>query len=287
MPESRVKTNKRFEAGSPLAGQQEPRCAPWTAWARLLIHRYEPVKQPQNLLDMALVHPFTTIRLIQERWIVATRELKPQINLFLNPKVLRVSRWHLPDLVNRFGDVRNESYVRATSLTLAGASPRASDLPVDQAYAGEPDLTTKLSSSIAQHLNAAGFERDVRKLVTTGRRASDETSRIRTSQLLLENANALAQRLLTHTRRVEARIAGLAELTLRRISATLERQTASAKSPADEPQAPARMAAIENAAASMQDEFRGRGIDVDQLTDRVIRELDRRVVAVRERMGRM
>ena len=286
MPESRVKTNKRFEAGSQLAGRPEPRCAPWTAWARSLIDRYQPVKQPHNSLDMALVHPFITIRLIRERWLVATRELRPHINLFLNPK-LGVSRWHLSDVVNRFGDVRNESYVRATSLTLAGASPHASDLPVNQdSYAGEPDLTTRLSSSIAQHLNAAGLERDVRELVTTRRRAIDETSRIRTSQLILENANALAQRLLTHTRRVEKRIEELAELTLRRISSTVERQTASDKSAADESAAQARLAAYQGAATSMQAEPGARGIDVDQLTDRVIRELDRRVVAVRERMGR-
>lgn len=272
MPESRAKTTNRFDTGGAVARRAEPRCAPWTSWARSLIDKYEPVKQRHNSLAMTLVRPFTTIRLMRERWQLATRELKPQINLLIHPN-LRISQWHLLAGVSNFGDVRHEGHERNYSLTLAAGSLQRIMLSGDHVrYGSEPALATRSSPSLDD---------------TTRRRAIDETSRVHWSKQILENADALAQRLLTHTRRVEERIEGLATLTLRQISATAERQTASTKPPVDEPTPQVRMAAYGGAATSMQAEFGGRGIDVEQLTDRVIRELDRRVVAVRERRGRI
>jgi hypothetical protein len=280
--ESRTKPKRRRGT---LARQANGQCSPWTWWVRSMIDRYRFVKQLLNSPEMTLVHPFTTVRLMRERWFLASREFKPQINLFIHPN-LKLSRNLFSNGVITLAEVKRENHERSDDLTLAVGAP-----PVRVMFGGEQVRydtylrpATRWLSYAADHRNP--LEPNSRELTTNRSLEIDETSHVRRNTQVLESSRKLAQRLTQNTRRVEARIERLAALTLQRNNATGEGRATARKRLAEERSAPARMGADEELSSSMQAPPVNSGIDVYQLTDQVIRELDRRIVATRERIGR-
>jgi hypothetical protein len=102
---------------------------------------------------------------------------------------------------------------------------------------------------------------------------------------MIQPAEALARRLVLHTRRIERSVEGIANRTLAAKGAPSEQQTRSTNTSLDDPAARVAATTGDQVLPETARKYTG-SLDVDQLTDRVLRELDRRVVAVRERFGR-
>jgi hypothetical protein len=242
--------------------------------------KYQPMQQQPDSTEMTLVDPFMIIRLMRERWLFATREFKPQINFFItrnrNP---RLNPWHWSSRVINLANVWSSDTDRSVSVSLAVGGPHPITAQYDQVRHGIDPATRFESVShfgAQQHLDLLKnglLERNSGELITGNRR-------------ILEKCQALAQRLELQTRRVEERREEGPMLTIQRISATAERKAPSTRVSVDEPLARAAMDGHPSPLSSMQGQF-GNLNNFDQLTDRVIRELDRRVVATRERLGRI
>jgi hypothetical protein len=280
VPESRTKFKRTTDAGGDIARPRHRRCSLWISWAQSLMGKYQPMQQQPDSTEMTLVDPFMIIRLMRERWLFATREFKPQINFFItrnrNP---RLNPWHWSSRVINLANVWSSDTDRSVSVSLAVGGPHPITAQYDQVRHGIDPATRFESVShfgAQQHLDLLKnglLERNSGELITGNRR-------------ILEKCQALAQRLELQTRRVEERREEGPMLTIQRISATAERKAPSTRVSVDEPLARAAMDGHPSPLSSMQGQF-GNLNNFDQLTDRVIRELDRRVVATRERLGRI
>jgi hypothetical protein len=241
------------------ATRQIPR---WTAWARALAGRHGRRHERLDHLALQLARPRALARSVQQRWIVSSRVVQPRISLAIQP-VLRGTFWQGPERVER--TARTERTERTRTNERFHDSERV--LPARPAL--QPALRTV-------------FER----LREPGRVLGGQPGQVERAA----EAPALARSLAARVRREETPLPGGTANRVLRESATSarreERQTEPASTPRGaDPRRPEIPGWGSPAAAPGGFAIPAPPINVEALTDQVMRQIDRRVGAWRERTG--
>lgn len=247
----------------------------WTAWARALARRHGRRHERVDCLALQLAHPRALARSFQQRWIVSSRVFQPRISLAIQP-VLRSKFW-------RGGAVAAERVLNTVRTEKALRTVKD-----ERFHRTERVRETERFREVERVLPARlALETVFARLREPGRVLANRQDR---AERAFE-APALARTLAARVRREEAPLPGGTATRMLRVSETSvqreERKAESAWTPrgADprRPEIPGwgSPAAVPGGFAVPAPP----AINVEALTDQVMRQIDRRVGAWRERTG--
>jgi len=284
-PASRILIKPSTLSGGPARLLPRTR---WAEWVRALAERWGRGSERNGRLAMVLLRPLTVTRHLRERWLLKSQRFSPKINLSV------------------------QVFLRATSSTVfAHASSRDLTLAdrrfqgVERVAPGEVVIPRGLAPS-------AGYSGDER----SGSRAADrgpvkpgrievmsplERVFVRSESLIEPREMARCvrlektlERLTGQSRRIESHFSSSA--TTRPAIAYSVNQTKVVSAASDNAETPVSIPGFDVSSQTRINREPGwdpsqlsRGgseISIERITDQVIRQLDRRVVAARERVGR-
>lgn len=249
----------------------------WTAWARALAGRHGRRGERVDGLALELARPRALAKTVRQRWIVSSRLVEPRISLAIHP-VLRASFW-------RGGVV--EKVLESTRTTRT-----------ERTYTDEHFRATERLRESREH----GIERlrEVERVLSARPALQTVFARLREPGRLLDGrlvreerlaeAPALARSLAARVRREEKPLPGGTPARVLRessVSSPEERRAPSSARGAEPGETPPRplpgwgSPAAPGAFAVPT----APPINVEALTDQVMRQIDRRVGAWRERTG--
>jgi hypothetical protein len=231
----------------------------WLHWAQSLADRHSRVAANRRGLSLTFLHPATNLLLSCGRWSRAAATIAPQINLSIG-LILR-------SLQQAGGD--------------ESASWRKMEWQVEGVKQIESLAADPQASVVKQQINT--WQRPLQRVFARAMvEVAGETaplSRARHETLLVERSLQIVRRVVDERRRVEEQ----ARRTLvAREQRNVSRPTAAA---AQETLMQSPRGLRVGAQGMMQ--TTAPPIDIEQLTDRVVSNIDSRIIAHRERMGRL
>lgn len=266
----------------------------WTVWARALSERHGRVAGRHEALELALVRRLPLMQRVQQRWLVSSQRFFPQINLAIHP-ILHQMIWREQTLLLPNAKTTETKSVELRRLITrqvigqpvflwpAAIPSAASRWTVEKSL---HETSDKILHQIFDHaLGRALGKRDSQfriplQFVFQRLFRSDESILLKRSQsATLTNVGTLVERLMRQSQRVEERAAEAATVVMRR--------------PPVVDRAPAMTGNQQTFVTTVagqswqQHTAPPPGINIEQITDRVVRQLDRRVVAARERLGKV
>ncbi|MFY9608518.1 MAG: hypothetical protein WAU45_07875 [Blastocatellia bacterium] len=244
----------------------------WVEWVRALAGTWGRGFKRSDRLAMVLMRPLTVTRHLRERWLVKSERFHPRINLSVQA-ILRASG---PTV-----------FVRGSSRDIVLADRRArTAAPVESRIeASGYRAADRVPGSIVRIDSASPLERIfTRSESPVEKRETHSSARV----------EAIIERLTRQPQRIESKVLTSAMTTTRSVNAYSVTQAKALN--ADSAEAQARIPGVDVFSQPRMDRDPGfeqsrwqrsePGISIERITDQVIRQLDRRVVAARERMGR-
>ena len=242
---------------------------------------------------MILVRPMPLLARVYERWLVSSRQFFPQVHLAVQP-LLRSTVWleqqRLTHTQSHFTREQRFSPPAQWCLTLSFLQPRHSNAlpPAGQAvFTVLPVESQALSPSSTVAMVAQAPGQVPRQLVLQRHQRIEAFTRWHHhSKLTEERVLTIARQVVRQTQRVEERVPGSMALLTRQPQATAHQATST-------PVTTEHMAASQPGIASvpthpwMTNPSPMPAINMEQLTDQVMRQMDRRMTAWRERRGRI
>lgn len=240
----------------------------WTGWARSLTERHGRIPLRHGVLTMILFQPLARLYFHCQRWQNHAGKLSPQIHLAIAP-ILPSRFWKdqsvLPlDYVGRMD--------RRIPVSSGQARSQAGDRVI---FLGS--IGSNLDQSALNNREIGGKNRVPLHQVFSRANGINEELQVNQSSLLVEESLRILRRVASERQRVEERMAmtPIARQLLQPSKDYLPATTENESQP--ETKTGARTWQQTTTAA----------INLDQLTEQVIRQLDHRLIAYRERMGKL
>ena len=249
----------------------------WDHWASSLARRYVRSSARRDALRMELLHLLSASEVVRNRWFVQAKRFFPQLHLSIQPVLQSL----------------NQTFLLKSSEPVSSPDAR-----FVSRYEAQDWLTNHSAASIAyelrrapeasfRQLNESAVERIFNR---TGYR--EMTQRYERS-LVGSIARELSDRLTQQTSRTESRLiqtpAANARPTTEQLPMLVVRQPEEKrplKNEKSDQKTPSIFDGVPGAEILNRSDLQQQSINIDQITDQVIRQLDRKVIAARERRGR-
>ena len=261
----------------------------WTGWAQSLRERYGRCSLRHRALAMTLTRPMALIHACCQRWERVAWMLSPQIKLAIGPILLYSSRQTMqPVLAAQAGAgyprLHSASGKQAVAGTRDLAAPgsvdgRASAAPSAIAWQGRTTQVERargsarliMASPLRRVFLRANFE-DANETVTI--------SRVNREVSLVAGCLQILRRVVDERLRVEERVQ---RIVMTRQQPTPVPVAAPAETGSMTMQSPR---GLRVGSPGMMQMASPVAVDIEQLTEQVVRNIDRQIIAHRERMGR-
>lgn len=235
----------------------------WTAWARSLAGRHGRRHERLDRLSLQLVRPRTLARAVQQRWFFSSRTVQPRIALAIQP-VLRASFWRTPERVERI------TRTATTSSTIETRTTHREQVREVERYRQTERVFTEQRPALLKVFERLRESRGLTGgLVGRQERAAEAT--------------ALARTLAARARREEKALPGEPPARVLRPTEPVGREERRDPDPR-RPEIPG-WGAPTSSLHGLMPIPAPPPINVESLTDQVMRQIDRRVGAWRERTG--
>jgi hypothetical protein len=236
----------------------------WDRWAKRLIRRHARMLARLGALALVLLGRGALRYLINERWKVLSQRFYPKIRLAIQPTQRRIA------LASHYSSPSSRTCEAPSQVSIALAS-------IDRSRSSRtPEMEIVVRSMLLQGI--------LQRL----HHVNEFTRKREQSELKKQNVRILVQRVVRQTQRVEERVAGTLALIARQGSGFAARQS---------------VGATESRKATTPDlhSTRGKGaftrmqntseppppVNIETLTDQVVQQINRRMTAWRERMGKI
>lgn len=267
----------------------------WSAWARALLRRHARIAQSHRLLEMALlVRSAPLIQRLHQQWLLASTQYFPRIHLAVQ-SILRHTVWR---------DLTQPSELRVITSPAQGkaiSTERFNYLTFHERRFFPPteiSNATRILSGDRRKLAAArgarsssGFihgstvHRPLQLVFQRLRQIDELTVCHRRDSLVRETLQTQAREVMRRTQRFEHRIAETVVLTTRKVFPLAAQEAVSAAASAA--QVAVSVPAASGMPATPWPPSPAPAVNIEQLADQVVRQIDRRIIAARERMGRI
>ncbi len=242
----------------------------WTGWAQSLAERHRRISFRHGALAMILFQPLAQVHLLCPRWQSQAWKLSPQINLAIAP-ILRPAVW-------KEHPILPPAYAGVMDRRIAAPSVQARGQSGDRVIFLSP-LRSSSDRSAISNREAGGRDRAPLQQVFGRADGINGVSRLHRPSLLVEESLRILRRVVNERQRVEERIsrAPLAQQLLqpRQTSAAAERAAMQSQT------------LTKAGTRTWPPTTSAPAINLEQLTEQVIRQLDNRLIAYRERMGKV
>lgn len=268
----------------------------WSAWARALLRRHGRIAQSYRLQEMALlVRPAPLIQRLHQQWLLASTQYFPRIHLAVQP-ILRHAVWR---------DLTQPSELRVIISPVQGkaiSTQRFNYLTVHERRFLPPTAVSNATGILSGDRRKLAAARDARsssgfihgsavyrplQLVFQRLRRTDELEVChRRNSLIRGTLQTQAREVMRRTQRFEHRIAETVALTTRKVLPLAAQEAMSAAARA----AQMTMSGPAGSGGTPADPWppgQAPAVNIEQLADQVVRQIDRRIIAARERMGRI
>lgn len=265
--------------------------ARWSGWTQALAERYGRVARRHGPPGMILSHPRSAI-LYCQRWEHIAWALSPRIALSINPLLAEIA-WPGPRLAVPARDLPPalRAYAHQTARPAAGSS-----MPGIFGLGGSQQATMTLSrkSPTSPEDTAARIDEQLRQAIAAERSAGTWQAPLRRvfrrSEMSQEMEHAVGQvaragvevarRVIDERQRVETRAPATGVLQPRRDSVAVMAQAAAPAGFGPTVTSPSSGWHTSGAPVAPP------ALDIEHLTEQVVHQIDRRIVAHRERLGR-
>jgi hypothetical protein len=269
----------------------------WIKWARSIARQHPRLARRRESLALIVLRLRRPLNIIRKRFSF-TKIIQPRLQLAINASVKLV---HLRQEQHVYGGPTNVSSHSRTEQCVFGSPGVLRTIserrPQDRREAGgrQAEVATVQNSAavftpphrvLTPPLNLV-FERlEVNKRSTHSKRVE---------VLIHQQAQSVVERVTQQSRRLETIIVGTNTLLERLMSSSsvtatqpprLLKTAAVMTRVIEKPSQPPQVTTVVESAQWFQDKAPVAGLNIDQITDQVVRQLDRRVVAAKERMGR-
>jgi hypothetical protein len=269
-----------------------PRLSACLAWVRALTAGFYRLDALHHPTDLTLVRPFTLFQTARERMALATIHFLPQVHLTLQRIVNRISSYGPVTSISN-SSLNRKQFVVTRSLTTHASTISNqttnfnSDAPVNlqlrkEIVVRDGSFTTVYSSaSDVGHGNSASMK--LLDLTFPKRVRTEHESRIRHEDLTISRRTTMLwQRLTQQRNRIELARNDTRGLTKLRVSpASTVTMPPNAVAGGYHVTQPATQTSLPEFSRTLPE------VNIDMLTDQVMRQLDRRIIAARERMGKI
>ncbi|MCM3870572.1 MAG: hypothetical protein ND895_07765 [Pyrinomonadaceae bacterium] len=286
--------------GTTRQGPKPTGVSRWSRWARSIALRHKRFTQRRDSLALIVLRLRRPLNIFRERWAFTTRIVQPRLQLAINAFV-KLVHWSHQQYFSG-GPTRISSLALTDQRVFSSPGVlRTRSAPRNHGRGETSNRQIAFALASADRGSTAGFVEPPNVLkppltfVFERLKASKKSTHPSRFEVLShQQARSIVERVSQQSRRTETMTIGT--------NTVIERQMSS-QTAATQPrrllrsvQAPTRV--IEKAAAApvttvvetaswLQDKVPVTGLNIDQITDHVVRQLDRRVVAARERMGRV
>jgi hypothetical protein len=242
----------------------------WDRWAKRLIRRHARMLARLGALALTLAGRGALRYLINERWKVLSQRFYPKIRLAIQPTQRRASPQVSTPLASHHGSPSSRISEALSQVSTALAPNH-----------GLPSSRTAEMEIVVRSMPLQGIFQRLHHV-------NEFTRKRQQSELTNQNVQILVRRVVRQTQRVEERVAGTLALIARQRSGFAARQS---------------VAATESWKATTPDlhSTRGKGagtrmqstseppppVNIEALTDQVVQQINRRMTAWRERMGKI
>lgn len=267
----------------------------WSAWARALHCRHVRIAQSCRLLDMALLVRPAPLNQRHQQWLLASTRYFPRIHLAIQP-ILRHTVWR---------DLTQPSELRVITSPAQGkviSTQRFNYLTVHERRLLPPTAISNTAGIVRGDRRKLAAARDARRsggfidgnsmhpplqLVFQRLRKTDELEVChRRNSLVRKSPATQAREVMRRTQRFEHRIAETVALTTRKLLPLAAQEAVSPAARA----AQMTMSGPAGSGGTPADPWppgQAPAVNIEQLADQVVRQIDRRIIAARERMGRI
>ena len=269
----------------------------WTKWARSIARQHPRLARRRESLALIVLRLRRPLNIIRKRFSF-TKIIQPRLQLAINASVKLV---HLRQEQHVYGGPTNVSSHSRTERRVFGSPGVLRTIserrPQDRREAGgrQAEVATVQNSAavftpphrvLTPPLNLV-FERlEVNKRSTHSKRVE---------VLIHQQAQSVVERVTQQSCRLETIIVGTNTLIERLMSSSsvtatqpprLLKTAAAMTRVIEKAPQPPQVTTVVESASWFQDKAPVAGLNIEQITDQVVRQLDRRVVAAKERMGR-
>ena len=262
----------------------------WIDWVRALAARWGRGSARNDRLALTLLRPLTVARELRQRWLVKSQRFYPKINLSVQVFLRATGPTVTARGTSRDGVVVDRRFQATDQLYVVTGNERfdSRERGIRPALASSAE---SLASRAAEH--EPGMPGRIEVMSPLERVLARSESLIETREAAgTVRVETILRRLTVRSERIESRFSTSAMPATRFVSA----QSKIPSFAGERAEAPARFPRVDALSqqhldrepGSAQDRRLGveSAINIEQITDRVIRQLDRRVVAARERMGK-
>ena len=234
----------------------------WLDWARSLVEGYEHITARYRTPAMAFVRPLMLYHMLRERWLVSSRRFYQQMRLIIYP-ILRDTVWRQRFSVEQIHSTSSvENRLNTRFLTGVLSTGHEFIFPKMRAEWRVPALHIPLPI-VFQRL------RQIEEVIKTYRWEL-------TSQ---KNALPFVHRIFQQTQRTEKNTINMSVFYALRKPGIRDHQSSSL------PTTKRSRSIVEEPGG--QDTLESKSLNLEVLTNQVIKQIDRRIIAWRERMGKI
>ena len=258
----------------------------WSNWARAIASRHLRFTQRRDSLDLVLLRLRSPLRIIRERSMFTTRIVRPSLYLTISTFLPQRRKGAKAErtLLSAFVPLREKTSSPTLRLVSQAQKEVRSERTIRDLRFERQTETERLRKPLT-----FVFER-----VNTSKTSAHSN---RLEVLVHQHARSIVERVTRQSRRNETMHIGggdtlitrhmssssYTEVTQPRVLKTVTMPTRVIEKTTHEPT----VTTVVETAAWLQDKVPVAGLNIDQITDQVVKQLDRRVVAARERMGRV
>jgi hypothetical protein len=289
----RLATTRRERAQQSERGRWSRRAHRWNHWARALITRHELVALRPAALSMIFMRPMPQYGWVHERWLRSSHQFFPQVHLAIQP-LLRSTVWlehhrhtETQSHFTRQTLISPQAQLQRMSSFLQTGRPSAKLAAEPSGSVGSPVMQHMSFTHAAAAITAQAAGQAPRLSVLQRLQRTDELTRWhRRSHLTAERVLTIVRQVVRQTTRVEEGVRGHTALITRQMQTIVPRATSTPGAPEH---AVASLPVVNSAPTHppMPNPMPMPGVNLEQLTDQVMRQMDRRVIAWRERRGRI
>jgi hypothetical protein len=255
----------------------------WLGWAQRLGERYGRIFQRHSDLSMTLMQPPALLYSCCQRWEHVAWSLYPQIKLAIHP-ILQQTVWHAapPSLVD------HQVFALSPSIRLENPATKRwlEWRPQRVKSARGEDSVTGIKQAQGPENPLFAWGTPLKRVFTRFNiEHLDEgvtVSRVHRENLPLEQTQRIVRRVLNERQRIETRTAHQA-MVIRRQQEMTPAISVSEKSP----MAMNSPWGLKVGTPGMSQPLPPLPMDIERLTEQVVRHIDQKIVAHRERMGRV
>ena len=259
----------------------------WSEWVRDLARRWGRGVE-RNRLEMILLRPLSVTRHLRERWLLKSQQFSPRINLSLQVFFGATAPGGFADGSRGLVDRRFQAAERVF----------ASDHGTRQGIAGLGPASYRTVSGESDALAGNKMILNRIELITPLERVFDRsTSRMQPREIARRvRIDSTLERLTRQAHRIESSFSSSSTATARPLISYSVNQAKALSAANDKTETVSQIPGFDKFSQSRmnrepgwdpgQVSRSGPEINIERITDQVIKQLDRRVVAARERVGR-